>query len=80
MNRYDPARHELVEVEVVPSYTRCGRGKPKILGWFVRVWYTGDPVRDFRGERAAVTFYESEDDARRAADKLEASVSHDMLR
>lgn len=79
MNRYDPARHELVGVEVVPSYTGYGRRR-EIFGWFVRVWYTGDPVREFTGKRGEVTFYETEAEARRAADELAASVSHDLLR
>jgi hypothetical protein len=65
--RFNPAKHTVVRVEVVPSTT--GRGSnERIFGWFTRVWYTGNPVTDFRGKRAEVTFFETKEAATAAAD------------
>lgn len=71
MNEYRPDRHELVDVEVMPSTTRKG----SIVGWFVRVTYTGDPVRDFRGTRSEVNIYETKAEADKAAAAVREETS-----
>lgn len=63
---YRPERHNLVGVETMPSTT--GRGI--VVGWFVRLTYTGDPVRDFRGTRCDVLFFETEAEAFEFSDQF----------
>ena len=59
-NEFSPSSHTIVRVEVVPSTTR----KAGIIGWFSRITYTGDPVREFRGERCEVRRFDTEHEAR----------------
>ena len=55
-----------MSVEVTPSTT--GRGASReVVGWFARVTYTGDPVREFRGTRSDLDFFETEVEALTAA-------------
>lgn len=68
---YRPGAHTLVRVEVVPGHTGHG-SKRRVSNWFVRVWYTGSPITDFRGEKADVTAYATEAEARAAAAAIEA--------
>jgi len=58
-NRYRPNHHDLVGIEVVPDNRRDN--------WFVRISYTGDPVREFRGERCETRRFDTEHGAREFA-------------
>lgn len=58
-NSYSPARHTLVDVEVMPSTNRKG----VVTGWFARLTYTGNPITDFRGTRCEVEVFPTEAEA-----------------
>jgi hypothetical protein len=62
-NRYRPDRHDLVGVELLPGHAGRGANR-RVTGWFVRITYTGDPVREFRGERCEVRHFDTEHEAR----------------